>query len=355
MLLHGIQRVAYAPSSRPPRVVHPRKKRAPSQIKEVPVFEPFEEILPLQSGFYTYLIDEDGLFRLIRGNTRSHAAMVSGRPACSAGRIRVSREGKTVHVVCWSTDYRFSHELTRFAYVIDAFKNHPAFALSDQAIFQFHTGPTEKTYWSTSVSPIDDPTEPFRRLDEEGLSEQVSIRFTPDQIARFLGYAPPVPPKLHRMHLDQLVTVIDGPEDEGFEYGDPAPHLDLTQTTIRPGKNNFVIDERGRLIIGISGHQILSGGQPVGGAGHIHFDAAGTVIKLDTNFSGHYRPPLTGEYVRYVYQVVRNHPLIDLADDARFFGRWFDEESVDTRVIEFLREEIEADDLRLDEWIESCF
>jgi hypothetical protein len=357
MEFRGTGKVGYTPSGPPPQSVAARKSWfSKGSTKEVSIFEPFEESLPLQSGFYGYVIDEEGRFHLMRGNTRSHAAMVRGAPACAAGWLRVGREGRTIHVRCCSTDYSFKfHSSQSYAYIIESFKNHPAFALSANAVFEFHTGFLKKVYRSASGTPIDNPYERLKLLDEEGLGESASAIYSPDQAIQFQTYAPIRPPRLHAMHLDQIATEIDGTDDEGFHFGDPAPRLDLNQTTFRPGKNNFVIDSDGRLIVGISGHQLLSGGQRVGGAGHIHFDSQGTVVRLDTNFSGHYRPPLSADYVRYVYQVVATHPLIMLADDCRFFGRWFDEETVRTQVLEFSRDEIASDDPRLDQWIESCF
>jgi hypothetical protein len=275
---------------------------------------------------------------------------------CAAGRLRVNREGHTVHVTCWSTDYPFKyHNEKSFTYIIESFKGHRAFMLSEHAVFQFHSSPTSKIFRSTSGGRIDKPYERLKLLDEEGLGDSVSVIHTPVQVIQFENYSPIRPPRLYGMHLDHSISSIDEADDEGFEYGEPAPRLDLRQTTFRPGKNNFVIDRDGFLIVGISGHQILSGGQAVAAAGHIHFDSRGSVVKLETNFSGHYRPPLSADYLRYVYQVIAKHPLILLDDNCQFRGRWFDEESMNSKPLEFHQEDLESDDPRLDQWIEGSF
>src|SRR4051794_28875446 len=101
--------------------------RAKSSKKRpiVPVFEPFQEALPLESGFYTFVIDSRGRFRVERGNTSSHAGMVACADVGAAGHFWISRAGKVGLVVCTSRDYRFHiddehHPTVRF--LIDAFK-----------------------------------------------------------------------------------------------------------------------------------------------------------------------------------------------------------------------------------------
>ena len=354
MDLRGISRRRYTPTTPPPQTAKARRNRsAPGSQGEVPVFEPYEETLPLQSGFYSYAIDETGRFRVKWGNTRSHAAMVSGAPLCAAGRFRVNRHGNTVHVVINSTDYAFSCSKTIVEYIVESFQRHTAFSLSPRAIFQFHTGITDKQFFSTTLDPVSDPHEAIRILDEEGLRETVEPEYTPAQVVRRLSYTPPRPPRLYSMHLDQVVTSIDGTDDAGFDYGPPADRLDVTHVEFRAGKNNFVIDPDGWLIVGMSGHQILSGGNKVGAAGHIHFHTSGVVSRLDLNFSGHYRPPLSAEYVRYTYRAISGHPLITLANDCEYSGRWFDEVDVNTHVIKFDRDELESDDPGLEDQIDS--
>jgi hypothetical protein len=357
MDLRGISRRRYTPASPPPKLVRARgRRRADSgSSKEVPVFEPYEETLPLQSGFYSYVIDQTGRFRIKWGNTSSHAAMVEGGQVCAAGRIRVNRQGNTAHVVCGCTDYRFHYTPDVFKYVVDSFRQHTAFSLSPNAVFQFHTGLTEKVFLSTSLARIPDPHDRLRLLDEEGLGDNITLDYSPAQIIAFHSYAPPSPPRLYSMHNDQQITSIDGSEKDPFEYGEPMRRLGPEQAEFRVGKNNFVIDSSGWIIIGMSGHQILSGGQALAAAGHVHLAGDGAVTKLDLNFSGHYRPPLSAEYVRYVYHAFAGHPLMTLSPRCEFYGRWFDEQNVNTQVFQFERAELHSDDPELGYRIESLF
>ncbi len=76
------------------------------RLVEIPIFEPFEESLPLQTGWYSFIIDEKGNFRVKRGMTSSHSAMAPDRRAAAAGRFRVNRMGRVVEVVCQSLDFR---------------------------------------------------------------------------------------------------------------------------------------------------------------------------------------------------------------------------------------------------------
>src|SRR5262249_5233348 len=87
----GENRVTCTPRRTLPLV---RKASRGSRLNEVPIFEPYRESLPLQSGFYTYLIDQDGNFRVRRTNTQSHSSMVPGGRAAAAGRFEVNRLGR---------------------------------------------------------------------------------------------------------------------------------------------------------------------------------------------------------------------------------------------------------------------
>jgi hypothetical protein len=71
----------------------------------VPVFEPYEEELPLQSGYYTFVIDEHGRFLVLRSNTSSHASFVNGGRVASAGSFRIERMGKLAEVLCTLAHY----------------------------------------------------------------------------------------------------------------------------------------------------------------------------------------------------------------------------------------------------------
>src|SRR4051812_32858224 len=98
----GVCRVTFTLKQPPPAVY---KSRRGSPLKEVPLFEPYEESLPLQSGYYSFVIDNKGNFRVLRGLTSSHAAMVPGRAAAAAGRIQVNRLGRVIEVLCKSSDF----------------------------------------------------------------------------------------------------------------------------------------------------------------------------------------------------------------------------------------------------------
>src|SRR5262249_34286838 len=144
------------------------------------------------------------------------------------------------------------------------------------------------------------------------------------QIRSFLGYQPTVPPRLHAMHRDQLtITIEEGDSIDEFRPGPAHPRYSPDSSELYAGKNNFVIDRNGWLIIGVKGHHILSGGVEVGGAGQMTVNEFGKISAIHLNFSGHYRPPLTFDYVRYVFRTIVNHPLISLEDECEFQGRKF--------------------------------
>ena len=115
------------------------------------------------------------------------------------------------------------------------------------------------------------------------------------------------------------------------------------------GKVNFVVDEGGRLIVGLKGHHILSGGGRVGAAGHLVFGPDGDVVEMHLNFSGHYRPKLDAGYVRYTHGLLSGHPLLTIGRDCKVQGRVFSDVSDRSSVISFLPEDlsIEAEDLDL--------
>ena len=149
------------------------------------------------------------------------------------------------------------------------------------------------------------------------------------------------------MQLDQSVCALeDGGDGEDFEYGDPEPRLSPGRA-LNVGKLNFIIDRDGFLIIGPVGHQLLSGGQSVAGAGHATIGVDGSVSRLDLNFSGHYRPPLSSDYVRYVYRIFSTHPLLKLRPDCDYAGRKFESMDVRSRGFVFSESELKEREIRL--------
>ena len=73
---------------------------------EVEIFEPYEENLPHEAGFSTFVLDEKGGFRVRRGNASSHASFLKCRPVGGAGNFRINRAGNIAEVFCISLDYR---------------------------------------------------------------------------------------------------------------------------------------------------------------------------------------------------------------------------------------------------------
>jgi hypothetical protein len=100
----GSRRTVFRLSEKPPGTFA-FKGNSGGSGTTVPVFEPYEESLPLQSGWYSFVIDKDGDFRVKRGNTSSHGSMVNRQPVVTAGRFRVSLLGRVVEVYCESIDY----------------------------------------------------------------------------------------------------------------------------------------------------------------------------------------------------------------------------------------------------------
>ena len=152
---------------------------------------------------------------------------------------------------------------------------------------------------------------------------------------------------------DQDITSLE-------DYGDlnllspsePAPRLSIDQPSLQSGKLNFVIDEEGWLIVGTKHHHLLSGGHFVGGAGHIYVNDDSEIYLMQLNFSGHYRPPLTSEYLRYSYRTLAEHPLVLTRPDCEIRGRKFDEQSWGSALIAFEVSEMSTDDETLDERLE---
>lgn len=333
-----------------------------SSARSVPPFEPYPEQLPLQSGYYSYVIDAEGRFYVKRGNTTSHAGMVGSARAIAGGRFYANRLGRVTEVFCGCRDYGFysGDELHAVvSYVTRVFEDHPAFNTSPHAVFRFHGKHGDSLDLSTPgklLSP-EEAAQARERGILEGAEKKLESSYSDSQIRAYASYSPALPPRCHTMRLDQAIICVEEPtasdrDTDSFDYGPPAPRFDPTQA-IAEGKNNFIIDESGWLIIGVTGHQLLSGGQPVGGAGHVIFQPNGSVGALELNFSGHYRPDLTAEYARYVYRTIRDHPLILLEEDCKLAGRKFKDCDAISSVIRFDKEDLESDDEKLDWFLES--
>jgi hypothetical protein len=354
----GEKRVHFALSGQPVVLFSPKRRKSPHRSEQTPPFEPYEENLPLQSGYYTFVIDQKGRFRVKWGNTSSHAAMVGYQKAAAAGHFRISRIGKLAEVRITSYDYGIlcpSPNDRVLVYAIESFLGHPAFDASEHVIFHF----SAKRYESSTVGRrgellnAADIAFKLELLENEGLEHGASNELDAGQVERFRGYQPTAPPSLHAMHRDQLVINIEeGDSIDDFRPGPAHSVFSPESPGLYVGKNNFVIDNTGWLIVGATGHHILSGGNEVGGAGHLIVQGSGRIGAVHLNFSGHYRPPLTFEYVRYVYRALLCHPLLSFAEECEILGRKFDEETDRTSVIKFTAAELLADNPEGEEALE---
>ncbi len=341
--------------SGPPPKVYKAKRQAKRDI--VKIFEIYQEQLPLESGYYTYVLDFRGRFRIERGNTRSHAGMVGGEPVGAAGNFWITRAGKVGRVACLSRDYHFYIQSERnptVQFVIDSFRRHQALELSPYAVFTFSRGIADSFKVSAEGKVIVDDSEYQRLLDEEGQGTALESNFTPAQIEAFRGYLPPPPPRLYDLKLDQFneLLTLDSADDQPMEAGPPRPPLGPDQGPLPPGRKAFVVDANGRLIVGF-GHHLISGGHPVGAAGQLHIDETGRVSEVNLNFSGHYRPPLSAEYARYTYRILFYHHLLTFSPECRISARKsFDlSEKLDTFI--FSHSELMTDDPSLDMAIDA--
>lgn len=337
----------------------PQVKRSSRGLpsEDVPVFEPLQESLPLQSGYYSFVIDAERRFRVKRGSTRSHAAMAPNRLASSAGHFRVNRLGRVVEVVCKSTDFPFfamSAGSDYVNYVTVAFRLHAAFNLHPRAVFTFSKARFEQWSICADGSLLDDPTTVLKQITDEESDDSDAVVFPPNRSGQFLNYKPTPPPALHHVWEDQSIVALEGDESD-FCEGPSAPPLTPNTCELRSGKNNFVIDADGWLIVGMTGHHILSGGHDVGGAGHIYLGTWGQVTRVELNFSGHYRPRLSGDYVRYVYWTIYNHPLLTLMAECTFAGRIFKDLEAVSHAVSFEARELQSNDPELDERIEYYY
>jgi hypothetical protein len=353
----GTTRVQSCFTWHPPKLFTLRPSRLPRRTGVTPLFEPYEEELPLQSGHDSFVIGDEGQFRVKLGNTTSHGAMVDYRPVASAGNFRISRIGKLAEVRIISYDYGLfcrGPSDPVLAYTIGAFLAHRAFDASEHVIFHYK----EKQYETSSVNrrsqPLsaEDIQEYLEILESEGLGGNVGNNLNPTQVRAFSGYQPTPPPRLHAMQPDQLVISIEeGDSILDFQPGPAHPRYSPDTQDLYSGKINFVIDESGWLILGPQGHHILSGGAEVGGAGHLIIGESGATSALHLNFSGHYRPRLTFDYVRYVFRTLVNHPLLSVDKSPEIWGRVFDDDGR-SHVIEFLPADLLSDAPAADEALE---
>ncbi len=349
----GSSRKGFSLTCPPPRVTYAARRGRSGEV--VPPFEPYEENLPLESGFYTFVIDADGRFRVKRGNTSSHSSMVGGEKIGAAGRFRINRAGNVAEIFCGSYDYglgvRSSGHAT-VAYVIDSFVQNHALELSPLAVFQFSVKPGESFFVSIDGQPIADLTQRLKLLDGEGQGREVPSAFSTEQIDRFRAFVPEKPPRLYGMHADQLIIAVEGDDQVPFEFGSPMPPYRPGSEPLNSGKKAFVIDEDGCLIVGPYGHHLLSGGQMVGGAGQIVLDPDGAVSEINLNFSGHYRPPLDAIYARYVHRSLSMHPLLKISPSCKISGRKFDDRGELSTVLRFEVEDLQPGNEDLDLLIE---
>ena len=189
-----------------------------------PPFEPYEENLPLQSGYYSFVIDDFGRFRVKWGNTSSHGAMVGYQPVAAAGNLRISRIGKLAEVKFASYDYGiiFRGPNDRMlTYAIGAFLGHPAFDASEHVIFEFSPRWLESVSVNRRAELLGQEEVGRHRelLDSEGLGEDVRNKLDATQIQLFHDYRPTLPPRVHSMHRDQLIINIE----EGDSIADFCP------------------------------------------------------------------------------------------------------------------------------------
>jgi hypothetical protein len=324
---------------------------------EVDLFEPYEENLPLEAGFYSFVLDERGNFRVRRGNTSSHASFSKCRPVGGAGHFRINRAGNVAEVFCISLDYRIyvaDENHPTVSYLIDAFCNHHALEISPLAVFRFKSGQYESFYVSIERRRIEDLSDRLDRLEREGQGQEETLEFSAEEVRAFDDYSPEPPRRLYPIHRDQLIISLESDKDEEvFEVGPSKPRYSPKDRRLTSGKKAFVIDPQGWLIIG-SGHHLISGGGEVGAAGQIVVEPSGVVSEINLNFSGHYRPPLDGDYARDTYRALAMHPLMSLSPDCVITGRIFDEANVTSTSFRFSQEELNSDDPTLDEEIERA-
>jgi hypothetical protein len=345
----GSGRKSFSFIRRPPRLY----STARGGSTEVEVFEPYDENLPLEAGYYTFVLDENGKFRIKRGNFSSHATFVKGAAIGAAGQFRINRAGNVAEIFCRSVDYwlnNFHKETPSIDYVISSFSNHHALELSPLAIFHFKSGRFDTFQLSINKEPIPNLDERLSILDSEGQGTVVVATYSISQRRAFLKYKPEAPQRLYGIHRDQMTVDLESADSQSIESGKSKDPLSIDQPGLTSGKKAFVIDEDGWLIVGF-GHHILSGGNPVGSAGQFSVDSNGEISEINLNFSGHYRPPLDADYARYTFRVLINHPLLKISQNCKVTGRKFDESSLRSTSLLFSKPELLSSDSLLEESI----
>jgi hypothetical protein len=353
----GARRTLFTLSGQPAVTFRPKNRRSAIRSDETPLFEPYAENLPLQSGFYTFVIDQKGRFRVKWGNTSSHGAMAAYQRVAAAGNFRISRIGKLAVVTFTSYDYGILYDGPNdraLVYAIGAFLGHPAFDASEHVIFHFSVRRYETTSINRSGELLNAQaiSSHLDLLESEGLGGEIQGGVDAKSVELYRTYQPTAPSSLYSVERDQLVVSIEEGDDiSDFRPGLAYPRYSPESANLHAGKYNFVIDRDGWLIIGAPGHHILSGGHEVAGAGHITFNGSGKASEIHLNFSGHYRPILTFDYVRYVYQTLRGHPLLDFEERCEVLGRKFTRPG-ESSVLRFTPDELLSDDPDGDEALE---
>ena len=346
----GSGRKSFSFIRRPPKLFTTKRR---GNKGEVEVFEPYDENLPLEAGYYSFVLDKDGKFRIKRGNFSSHSSFVRGEPIGAAGQFRINRAGNVAEIFCRSLDYwliSLQNEGPTVGYVISSFQNHHALELSPFAIFHFKSAKFDTFQLTLDKQPVLNLQERLSILDLEGQGSQSLPSYNSTQQLAFSIYKPQPPQRLYGIHTDQMTVDLESGESQSIEDGHPKPPLSIAQAEMTSGKKAFVIDKEGYLIVG-SGHHILSGGNPVGAAGQFTVESNGEISEINLNFSGHYRPPLDANYARFTFRALIDHPLLRISEKCKITGRKFDESSLLSISLRFSREELLSDDSFLEESI----
>ncbi len=343
----GLYRKTFFLSGPPPKTYSCKTKYKHGVVN---LFEPYQEALPLEAGYYSFVIDERGRFRVNRGNTSSHGGFVGGRSVGAAGHFEVTRAGKVGRVVCISSDYwmRFADERNvTVRYVVTAFQHHHAFEVSRHAYFTFSRGIADNFHVSRDGHLVLDMAERRGLLAEEEQGTEERHPFSPPQIESFRRYLPQRPPRFYEIKQDHLANPMDYDDHELIEAGPFMPPFSPADGRLTSGRKAFVFDFDGWLIVG-QGHHLLSGGNPVGSAGQIYVDGDGVVTEINLNFSGHYRPPLSAGYARYTYRSLVSHPLLTFAPGCRISARKSFRLDMNLETMVFTADELLSDEPSLD-------
>lgn len=353
---------AYTLSPVPPKIFVAHPARGKPRKALVGLFEPLPEALPLEAGYYTYVIDAESRWHVERGNHSSHAGMVGREPIGAAGYFVITRAGKVGEVRCGSRDYGIifaDSSRPTLKWLIDAFHRMQAFEVSPYAYFRFPLMDYKTLLVRADYEIIEDHSELDDLLAREGQGTDGLYRFSKSQEENYKIYVPEPPSRLYPMHLDQLLDPLDydtppRDDDDPFVAGDFEPRYCPADGSLGWGRKAFVLDQQGYLILG-AGHQKLSGGQNVGAAGQLTIDGNGSVSKIHLNFSGHFRPPLTAQYARYVYSVLIKHPLLSIAPECEITARKVTGLAELSKPIPLDPDELLSDDGRLEDLLGEEF